>query len=145
MMEGDSETLFEKFLAENNETYPDEVTDIFDRMEIAGNETGILFESFDSTSSRVVEDICTFKDIPGRFLRLFFICYGGSCIVLGSGGEKKKHYIKRQEVQKLNDEMELLEGISLTLQEAKKRGSFKIDEEGYINGNVDLIFNYDDI
>lgn len=145
MLEGDSITLFEKFLIENDSKYPFETLDIIDRLEIAGHETGILTESFDTNSSKLREDICTFKDQPGRFLRLFFIFYHRTCIILGGGGEKQKHFVKRQEVQKLNEEMELLEEISLTLQNAQKKGKFEVDDEGYISGIEGLIFNSEEL
>ncbi len=55
MLEGDSITLFEKFLIENDSKYPFETLDIIDRLEIAGHETGILTESFDTNSSKLRE------------------------------------------------------------------------------------------
>ncbi|MDP4129233.1 MAG: hypothetical protein Q8939_03650 [Bacteroidota bacterium] len=143
MMEGGSVTLFEKFLEENNPAYPDEVTNLYDRLEIIGNETGLWDAAFDSRSGRYGTNICTLKDLPDRFLRLFFIEFGNTCIVLGSGGEKPKHVKARQEVPKLNDEVELLERISLILQKALKEGRFTIEDDGFIvdNEDLDLIFN----
>lgn len=66
--------------------------------------------------------------------------------MLGSGGEKPKHVKARQEVPKLNDEVELLERISLILQKALKEGRFNIEDDGFIvdNEDLDLIFNIDD-
>jgi hypothetical protein len=147
MMEGDSVTLFEKFLEENNISYPSEVTNLYDRLEIIGHETGLWEEAFDTNSGKFGTNICTLKDLPGRFVRLFFIEFGMTCIVLGGGGEKPKHVIKRQEVPKLNEEVEILEKISICLQKALKNGKIEIDDEGYINdlSDSDLIFNIDDL
>ena len=146
-MEGDSVTLFEKFLEENNSAYPGEVTNLYDRLEIVGHETGLWEEAFDTNSGKFGANICTFKDLPGRFLRLFFIEFGMTCIVIGSGGEKPKSVIKRQQVPKLNDEVELLEKISICLQKALKNGRIEIDDVGYINDlhDLDLNFKMDDL
>jgi hypothetical protein len=146
MIEGDSITLLEKFIDENNTDHPGEVTNLYDRLDIIGNETGLWEEAFDTGSAKFGTNICTFKDLPGRFLRLFFIEFGNACIVVGSGGVKPKHVIKRQEVSKLNDEIDILEKISWCLQKAIKNERIEIDEEGYINDlkNLDLIFNSED-
>jgi hypothetical protein len=143
MLGGEGITLFEKFIDENNIQFPDEVTNLYDRLEIIGHDTGLWLESFDTNSGRFEANICTFKDLPGRFLRLFFTEFGVKCIVLGSGGLKPKSAIKRQEIPKLNSEVELLERISMTLQKALKNGRIEIDDEGYIVDlqNGDLIFN----
>ncbi len=41
--------------------------------------------------------------------------------------------------------MELLEEISLTLQNARKKGKFEVDDEGYISGIEGLIFNSEEL
>lgn len=144
IIEGEELTLYEKFVDENVGRHKKEVENIDDRLLAIGNDCGLFGEFFDTKAGKFGENLCTLKDRPRSKLRLYFIEYGNSAIILGSGGEKPKSVKATQDVKKLDDENRLIGLVSRTLQKAEKRGHFSVNDDGSINSTTNFTYDTED-
>jgi len=140
-IENEQLTLYEQFIQANQHNFEKEVVNIDERLEMVGNDYGLIQEYFDTGSGRFGQNLCTFKDRPGSHLRLYFIEFGFKTIILGSGGEKPKDKRTSQEVPILDRERNLIGLVSETLQKAERAGEFGINEDGSIWSTTN--FKYD--
>jgi hypothetical protein len=128
----ESETLYDKFLSENEQHFQDEVEDIINKLATIGTETGLKGAWYKGGQGEPA--ICYLFDDPDKQLRLYFILFGNAtqdfAIVLGGGGHKPKEAKALQEVGKLKEENYLLRQISGILYKAKDEGKLLIDENG---------------
>lgn len=143
LIEGETDTLYEKFVRENQLDYKKEVENLDTRLEIVGKEVGLYDEFFKTGAGKFGQNICSFRDRPGSKLRLFFIEYGNILIILGGGGVKPKSVRTTQGVPKLQTEVNLLGLIADTLRKAEKKGHFGIDEDGCIFSTTNYAYNTD--
>ena len=143
MLHGDDVTLYERFILENKTLHLNEVSNIDERLEIVCKETGLFQESFDTKSGKFGENLCTLKDKPNRKLRLYFIEFGLSTIVLGGGGFKPPSARSRQEVKKLDDENTLIGLISTTLQRAIVFKHLGVGSDGAFWSTTNYIYDTD--
>lgn len=141
---GEDITLYERFVQENKVKYKKEIHNIDDRLNLIGKEVGLEEEFFETKAGKFGQNLCKLKDRPGQKLRLYFIFYGYSAIILGGGGFKPKDKRTHQEVAKLDEENTLIGEISDTLQLAEKAGHFGIDENGYMWSTTDFIYDTND-
>jgi len=145
LFDGENETLFDKFLIENEITYPDEVGDILNKLEVIGSQTGLKGKWIKKDQGRFGDGICYMFDHPEKHLRLYFILFGNAtkdlAIIIGGGGFKPSTAHSFQEVDELKDQNYLLRDIAQVINEAVVKGTLLLDEDGF--GNEDdepLIF-----
>lgn len=134
MLEGENETLFEKFVIENIEEYGDEIDQIQEYLISINEEVGARGNFFTEAEGR---NICTLHDLPGKKLRLYFICYGTTIVILGGGGPKPKDIITLQQSPKLKKENYLLRDIEKLIRERIDFDEIEIDDID-LTGNLDF-------
>ena len=127
-IEGETNTLFDEFLLENDVNYPDELDNIFDRLEIMGHYEGAKEIYFKHAEGNLGDGICALYDSPDRKLRLYCIRYGSTAILLGGGGFKNVRAL--QDDSKLKYENYLLRNISKTITNALIEGDLAWSNDG---------------
>lgn len=140
---GGTMTLYEHFLDENRNLFRKEIANINKRLEVVGNDTGLMEEFFKVGAGKFGQNLCTFRDRPRSILRLFFIEYGNHAIVLGGGGVKPKTAKTTQDVPKLESEKNLLGQIADTLKKAERAGHFGVQEGGFFS-TTNFIYDTND-
>ncbi len=113
-------TLFDQFVSENIQMFPDKIQSILDRIELIGHATGAREHFFKHHEGTLGDGICALYDSPDKKLRLYCIRYGNTCILLGGGGIKQVRAL--QDDEKLKQENYLLRIISSKVTQALKAG-----------------------
>ncbi len=144
MIDGENETLYEQFIAENIKRNRKELANIDERLYTIGHKCGLFEESFYTKSGKFGENLCTLKDIPKRKLRLFFTEFGLCTIILGGGGYKAATIRATQDDPVLNAKNRQIGEISITLQKAQKAGDFTVNPNGTIESTTNFTYNSDD-
>lgn len=106
------QTLFDKFVSENDHDFSKEIDDIFDKLEVIAHKTGVVEAFLTKPEGNWGQDVWALFDQPEKRLRLYFIRLGRVAIILGGGGPKPKHIVALQEDPKLKAENYLLRTIS---------------------------------
>ncbi|GAA4407014.1 hypothetical protein GCM10023187_27140 [Nibrella viscosa] len=124
----DEETLFDRFVKENENTYPDEINSIVERLKAIAR-LGARPGYFKDKEGRLGmgDGIEALYDEPNSNLRLYCIRYGTIAIILGGGGFKSKEIRAFQEDAKLTEENYLLRTISIRINKAIKEGVIQWD------------------
>jgi hypothetical protein len=130
-MEGDENTLFEQFLAENQERFPEAADDIYASLIAIGRRHGARDYYFrPKKEGRLGDGVEALFDIPNALLRLYAIKYGSTLLVLGSGGYKPKEIRAFQEDPKLTKENYLVREIAAILYEALRNRDLRWNKQG---------------
>jgi len=106
----EDETLFDKFILENNNSFKSEINNILMRLNTIGKKTGAREQFFKLEEGKHGDLVSALYDEPDTKLRLYCIRFGKSLIILGGGGAKTTRTL--QEDPKLNDENKILVKIS---------------------------------
>lgn len=138
LIEGETLSLFEKFLEENQNSSKSEINNILQRLKTIADKTGARESFFKTKEGHPGDGICALYDQPKSKLRLYCIRYGQELIILGSGGPKPKTIRALQEDEKLTNENYLLREISKRIMEALKDKDLQfskdfLDFEGNLN------------
>ncbi|MFC4231474.1 hypothetical protein ACFOW1_06215 [Parasediminibacterium paludis] len=110
--DGEELTLFDKFVEEYNEDFPDEILSIGDLLQDMGNKYGIRENLIKINEGKPGDGVVAIYDNPDKNLRLYGIRYGLTILILGSGGIKTKDIRAWQEDTKLKDEAQAVIKIS---------------------------------
>lgn len=129
-VDGDPQTLLEKFIIENQINYPGEVENIRNRISTMAKKTGAREQFFKLNEGVPGDGVCALYDDPEKELRLYCIRYGSLLVILGSGGEKPEGMITLQESPKLTAENYLLRKISQAVSKAIKNKDLVISSDG---------------
>ena len=130
-------TLFEQFLMENNQTHPNEIQNILDRLKTIAHHTGARNNFFREKEGKPGDGVCALFDTPNHKLRLYCIRYGMNLVILGGGGEKLVR--AWQDDDKLTEEVELMIKISEEIYQRQLDGDIDLTNEGK-DFEGDLIF-----
>lgn len=130
-------TLFDRFLMENAQTFPDEINNILDRLETIADDTGARANFFREKEGKPGDGVCALYDLPNHNLRLYCIRYGMNLIILGGGGEKSVQ--SWQDDEKLKEEAEWMIKVSDAIYQRQKDGDISFIDEGR-DFEGDLIF-----
>jgi hypothetical protein len=122
ILEGEEKSLFERFLEENQNNFPDELIDIVDRLGVMANHVGAIKPFFKENEGRFGDLVCALYDSPKANLRLYCLRLGNAVIILGGGGHKPKAIRAFQEDDKLSKENSLMRLISKLLYQKMKEG-----------------------
>ncbi len=120
IVEGDQETLFERFVRENIENFPYEVNDILSLIEDIGYKYGAREHFFKLNEGKPGDGVCAIYDDPDHNLRLYCILSGTDTVILGGGGFKPKEIKAYQEDPKLDAEASIVKFVSHKITQAIK-------------------------
>lgn len=140
-LEDENRTLLERFVAENQPDYQQELKSIFGRIKSIGKEVGAREQYFKKNEGNLGDLVCALYDEPDKFLRLYCIRYGKTCIILGGGGPKDVD--TWQDDPKLSEEANWMITVSKEIYKRMLEGDIWWEEEGFeLKG--DLSFNQDE-
>ena len=112
IIDDDEQTLFDIFLDENEQKYPEEVDKLYDQLEIIACKTGVSNRFLSKPEGKPGQDIWALYDDPESNLRLYFMRFGSIAIILGGGGYKPKDISALQDDPKLKKENYILREVS---------------------------------
>ena len=137
VLAGETQTLLDKFISENNILYKSETKNILERLIAIGHNVGARVNFFKEGEGNPGDGLCALYDNPNSKLRLYCIRYGSQIIIVGGGGEKPKNIRTLQESDKLKEENYLLRELSgqITNRIKEKEIQFSNDSLNFI-GNL---------
>lgn len=139
-IDGEEDTLFDKFIDAYYDEYEGEIDDIYTRLSVIGKELGMRPQFYKQHEGKPADGICAFYDCPYSKFRLYFIEYGRSLVILGGGGPKPKSIRAWQESPELEASVLQLEKISNIILKATLDHDIKIKEnsiEGELKIQID--------
>lgn len=143
VLNGDEETLLNKFVRENKISFKSETKDILKRLYSIGHTTGSRNQFFKEWEGKPSDGVCALYDNPDSNLRLYCICYGTQLIIVGSGGYKPKTIRALQEDAKLTEENSIIKEISQQITQRIKDKDIRFTPD-YMQFTGDLSFNDED-
>ncbi len=136
IIDDDEVTLFDKFVDENDEQFPDEIDSIFETLNKIGKKYGNARQFFKENEGNLGDLVCALYDTPNSNLRLYCIRLGNAVIILGSGGHKPKTIRTLQEDAKLKETNYLLRTFSDLLHKKMLNGEIYWNGDMELNGNL---------
>lgn len=136
----ENQTLFEKFVQENKDSFLSETKDILKRLKTIGHTTGARPQFFKLFEGKPGDGVCALYDAPDSKLRLYSIVFGTQILVVGGGGPKPKNISAFQENKKLKDENYFLRWLSEKITERIKDKEITY-ENHYLDFSGNLEFN----
>ena len=137
------QTVFEKFLKENINSFKSELNDILSRLLTIGKNTGAREHFFKINEGKPGDGVCALYDRPNSFLRLYCIRYGYNILILGGGGPKPKSIRTLGEDPKLKAENYLLRKVSSDIMKRMYEGEIYFSDNNMdFEGNLE--FNDED-
>jgi hypothetical protein len=125
IIDDDSHTLFDNFLAENIDDYKNELVKIRTTIETIAHKTGARESFFDKHEGKVGQSVYALYDRPDSKLRLYCFRFDNQILILGGGGFKPRTIRTLQEDPKLLAENSIMRYISDTLTQAIKDKTIK--------------------
>ncbi len=132
----ENETLFDKFLKENESIFFDEINSIFDTLSQIAHYHGARRQYFKENEGKLGDLVCAIYDTPDSNLRLYCIRFGTTVIVLGGGGYKSKKIRALQEDPKLTQENYLIKKLSELIYQKMKEKEIFWKNEFELDGNL---------
>ena len=136
----EKETLLEKFIRENKNSFLSETKDILKRLRTIGHKTGARKQFFKEFEGKPGDGICALYDDPDSKLRLYCIIFGTQILVVGGGGPKPKNISAFQDNQKLKDENYFLRWLSEQITERIKDKEITFEND-YLDFSGNLEFH----
>jgi len=137
----EQETVFNKFINENKNSFKSELKDIVQRIKVVGNKTGAREQFFKLKEGKPGDGVCALYDHPGKNLRLYCIRYGKTLIIVGGGGEKATQTL--QEDSKLKEENYFLRQVAKDIQDRMQEGEIEFSDD-YMDLMGNLEFKSED-
>ena len=134
IVDGEDETLFEKFLKENIGSFKGELINIDHRIRAMNEKYGAQEDFFKLHEGKLGDGVAAICDLPSKKLRLYCIRYGSATVIIGGGGNKKSRTY--QENPKLDKEVKMLSRISKMITSALRDKDIKLNEDGTFSGNL---------
>lgn len=135
----EAETLLEKFVRENKNSFLSETKDILKRLRTIGHKTGARKQFFKEFEGKPGDGICALYDNPDSKLRLYCIVFGTQLLVVGGGGPKPKNISAFQDDEKLMDENYFLRWLSMQItQRIKDREITYVNDFMDFSGNLEF-------
>ena len=142
--ESESNTVFEKFLLENQSNFGDEVIDIVNRLKVIANDTGAREQFFKLKEGKLGDLVCALYDNPDKKLRLYCIRFGKQTVLLGGGSDKPANVQSWQEDKKLSEEANLMIKVSKDIHQKILDREITWSEDGFeLLGDLDFT-DYDE-
>ena len=127
ILDGEIQTLFEKFLQENKTSYISELNNILIRLQTIGHKTGAREVFFKIHEGSLGDGVSALYDEPGKMLRLYCIRYGTQIVILGGGGPKTVKEL--QEDNKLLKENQFLRRLSVQITSHLRESTIKFGND----------------
>ncbi len=126
-LDDDEETLFDRFVEENENVFYNEIDFIQKRLKVIAR-LGARPHFFKENEGKMGagDGIVALYDEPDSNLRLYCIRFGTLVIILGGGGFKPKHISAFQEDTKLTKENYLLRELSIRINQAIREGEISL-------------------
>jgi hypothetical protein len=139
--EGETETLFDRFINEYKGGFKNEIKNILKTLYQIGHTTGARSSFFKQHEGKFGDFVCALFDVPEKNLRLYCIRFGMVAIILGGGGEKAAGVIAWQDDEKLTQEATQMIEIAKDILKRMDEGDlYWSDDRTEIEGNLK---NYD--
>ena len=140
-IEDAKQTLFERFITENQADYLQEIKEILGKLKSIGHTTSAREQYFRLYEGKPGDGVCALYDETDKLLRLYCIRYGRSLIILGGGGPKEVD--TWEEDEKLSEEVKLMMMVSKDIFKRTQEDEIYFTNNGFeLEG--DLNFNYND-
>jgi hypothetical protein len=136
----ETETLLEKFVRENINSFLSETKDILKRLRTIGQKTGARKQFFKEFEGKPGDGVCALYDNPDSKLRLYCIVFGTQLLVVGGGGPKPKNISAFQDDEKLTDENYFLRWLSEQITQRIKDKEISYDND-YLDFSGNLEFH----
>ncbi len=107
-IEDDGDTLFDKFIESNQDSFPKEIKNILQNVVQIGKYVGTKEKYFKINEGKPGDGVCALFDLPERKLRLYCIRYQSVAIIIGGGGYKPSQIRAWQDDENLKSEAELI-------------------------------------
>ena len=130
------DTLFDEFLDRMDEDYPDEVEDIWNKLQFMGDEGGARLQFFRENEGKPGDGVVALLKESGFTLRLYAIRYGTALLILGSGGYKDSSIDAWQKDEVLKYHAEEMIKISALITERIKNKDIRICDDGTLEGDL---------
>ena len=128
--EDEDVSLFDHFIEENENQYPDEILDIVKRVRAIGHATGARIDYFKDKEGIPGDGVCALYDNPDSNLRLYCIRYGNCAVILGGGAPKSKSIRTLQDDPKLTQENYRMRDVSQVIMNALKEKDIRWSSDG---------------
>ena len=128
--------LFDDFLDRMDEDYPDEVEDIWNKLQFMADEGGARLQFFRENEGLPGDGVVALLKESGFTLRLYAIRYGTVLLILGSGGYKDPSIKAWQDDEILRTHALEIEKISALITERIKNREIKICDDGTLEGDL---------
>ena len=138
LLDDEEITLFDKFVEENDEQFPEEIDSIFETIKKIGNRHGNSRNFFKENEGKLGDLICALYDTPNSNLRLYCIRLGNAVIILGGGGYKPKNIRAFQEDETLKDANYILRTFSHLLHQKMLEGDIYWQGDMELDGNLTI-------
>ena len=139
-LDKETETLLEKFIRENINSFLSETKDILKRLRTIGHKTGARKQFFKEFEGKPGDGVCALYDNPDSKLRLYCIIFGTQLLIVGGGGPKPKNISAFQEDEKLMDENYFLRWLSMQITQRIKDKEITYDND-YLDFSGNLEFH----
>lgn len=141
ILEGETETLFDKFVDEYKLNFKDEIKNILKTVYQIGHTTGARSSFFKHFEGKYGDFVCALYDSPEKNLRLYCIRFGMVAVILGGGGEKADGIGPWQDDEKLSAEANKIMMLANNILERLDDGDlYWSNDKTEIEGNLK---NYD--
>lgn len=128
-IDDNSESQFELFVKDCENSFKSETKEIIRRLYTIGNQTGAREQFFKRKEGIPGDGVCALYDTKKSKLRLYCIRFGSDLIILGGGGEKPKEIRALQENKNLTKQNYLLRNLSAAFTEAIKEKDIKFSND----------------
>ena len=145
IVEKETTTLFDNFIAENIKDYKDELRKIRKTIQTIAHDTGARENFFDKPEGKAGQSVYALYDRPDSKLRLYCFRFDNHIVVLGGGGFKPKNISAFQEDTKLTYENSIVRHISDTLTQAIKDRDIRQSWNNMnLEGNLEFGYDFDE-
>jgi hypothetical protein len=127
-LQDEDETLFDRFIRENLEAFPEELANIRYQLETIAHQTGAIEPFFEKPEGKPGQDVWDLRDKPNKRLRLYCMRISNVVLILGGGGPKTTRTI--QEDPKLKAENYLIRNVSDLITEKIKNKEIRWSKDG---------------
>jgi putative component of toxin-antitoxin plasmid stabilization module len=120
------DTLFNRFINKNINSFKSELKDIINRIKVIGNKTGAREQFFKLKEGKPGDGVCALYDHPDRNLRLYCIRYGKALIIVGGGGQKTTQTLQEDSI--LKEENYFLRQVAKDIKERMQEGEIEFSD-----------------
>ena len=136
--DGAEDTLFDFFLEEMSERFPQAVDEIWDKLFFIGKEGGARVQFFKENEGKPGDGVIALLNAPGFPIRLYGIRYGSVLLILGGGGYRGPTVRTWQGDAKLTKAATQMIRLSELITQRIKDKSIQIVGNGALTGDLDF-------